>query len=77
VGCGGGGSPENRGLRIGNPGCDENTVVAQLKKVFLDEDLLYRNAVIQQVALGLGFEGVGSGDLDGFQDVCCRTTRSF
>jgi hypothetical protein len=46
-------------------------------KVFLEEDLLYRNAVIQQVALGLRFEGVGSGDLDGFQDVCCRTTRSF
>lgn len=25
--------------------------------------------MIQQVALGLGFEGVGSGDLDGFQEV--------
>jgi ABC-type proline/glycine betaine transport system substrate-binding protein len=52
-------------------------VVAQLTKIFLEEDLRYRNAVIQQVALGLGFEGVGSGDLGGFQDVWLPTTRSF
>ena len=52
-------------------------MVAQLTKIFLEEDLRYRNAVIQQVALGLGFEGVGSGDLGGFQDVWLPTTRSF
>jgi hypothetical protein len=32
VGCGGGGSSENRELKIGNIGWDETTVVAQLTK---------------------------------------------
>ena len=67
--CGGGGSPENRELRIGNIGWDENTVVTQLTKILLEEDLGYGNVEIQQVDLGLVFEGVGSGDLDAFQDV--------
>jgi glycine betaine/proline transport system substrate-binding protein len=69
VGCGGGGSPENRELRIGNIGWDENTVVAQLTKVLLEDELGYGNVEIQQVDLGLVFEGVSSGDLDVFQDV--------
>jgi glycine betaine/proline transport system substrate-binding protein len=66
---GGGCSPENRELRFGNIGWDENTVVAQSKKVFLEEDLRHGNVEIQQVALGLVSEGVGSGDLDAVQDV--------
>ena len=69
AGCGGGGSPESRELRLGNIGWDENTVVAQLTKILLEEDLGYGNVEIQQVDLGLVFEGVRTGDLDAFQDV--------
>jgi hypothetical protein len=63
------GFPENRELRIGNIGWDENTVVAQLTKVLLEEDLHYGNVEIQQADLGLVFEGVRTGVLDTFQDV--------
>ena len=44
-------------------------VVAHLTKILLEEELGYSNVEIQQVDLGLVFEGVGSGDLDAFQDV--------
>ena len=44
-------------------------VIAHLTKILLEEELGYSNVEIQQVDLGLVFEGVGSGDLDAFQDV--------
>jgi ABC-type proline/glycine betaine transport system substrate-binding protein len=69
AGCGGGGTPESRELRLGNIGWDENTVVANLTKILLEEDLGYGNVEIQQVDLGLVFEGVRTSDLDAFQDV--------
>jgi len=70
AGCGGGGaSPENRELRIADIGWDENTVVAYLTKILLEEELGYGNVEIQNVDLGLVFEGVRTGDLDAFQDM--------
>jgi glycine betaine/proline transport system substrate-binding protein len=44
-------------------------VVANLTKILLEEDLGYGNVEIQQVDLGLVFEGVRTGDLNAFQDV--------
>ena len=43
--------------------------VAHLTTILLEEELGYSNVEIQQVDLGLVFEGVGSGELDAFQDV--------
>jgi glycine betaine/proline transport system substrate-binding protein len=68
AGCGGS-SPENRELRVANIGWDENTVVTNLTKILLEEELGYGNVEIQTVDLGLVFEGVATGDLDAFQDV--------
>ncbi len=69
AGCGGG-SPEDAELRIGvATGWDENAVVANLTKQLLEEELGYGEVQLQELELGLVFEGVGSGDLDAFQDM--------
>ena len=73
AGCGGGGGAGSAGskeqLKLGNIGWDENTVVANLTKILLEDDLGYDNVQIQQADVGPTFEGVASGDLDAFQDV--------
>ena len=70
AGCGGGSAPEDRELRIGvATGWDENAVVANLTKQLLEEELGYGEVELQELELGLVFEGVGSGDLDAFQDM--------
>ncbi len=70
TGCGGGGSsPENRELKIGNIGWDENVAVSNLTKVLLEEELGYESVELQTADVGRVFEGVGNGDLDAFQDV--------
>jgi glycine betaine/proline transport system substrate-binding protein len=69
AGCGGGSAPEDRELRIGvATGWDENAVVANLTKQLLEEELGYE-VQLQELELGLVFQGVGSGDLDAFQDM--------
>jgi glycine betaine/proline transport system substrate-binding protein len=56
-------------LTLGNIGWDENTVIANLTKILLEEDLDYDNVEIQQADVGPTFQGVATGDLDAFQDV--------
>jgi glycine betaine/proline transport system substrate-binding protein len=69
AGCGGS-SPENRELNLGvATGWDENQVVANLTKTLLEEELGYGEVRLTELELGPVFEGVGSGDLDAFQDV--------
>ena len=69
AGCGGS-APEDRELQIGvATGWDENAVVANLTKQLLEEELGYGEVQLQELELGLVFEGVGSGDLDAFQDM--------
>ena len=69
AGCGGR-APEDRELQIGvATGWDENAVVANLTKQLLEEELGYGEVQLQELELGLVFEGVGSGDLDAFQDM--------
>src|SRR5918998_6709004 len=71
AGCGGGGgAPESRELNIGvATGWDENQVIANLTKQLLEEELGYGEVRLTELELGLVFEGVGSGDLDAFQDM--------
>ncbi len=69
-GGGGGGSAENKELNLGvATGWDENYVVANLTKQLLEEELGYEEVRLQELELGLVFEGVASGDLDAFQDM--------
>jgi glycine betaine/proline transport system substrate-binding protein len=69
AGCGGS-APEDRELQIGvATGWDENAVVANLTKQLLEEELGYGEVQLQELELGLVFEGVGRGDLDAFQDM--------
>ncbi|CAN5236809.1 glycine betaine ABC transporter substrate-binding protein [soil metagenome] len=72
AGCGGGGgeSAENKELTLGvATGWDENAVVANLTKQLLEEDLGYSSVELQDLELGLVFEGVANGDLAAFQDM--------
>jgi glycine betaine/proline transport system substrate-binding protein len=72
AGCGGGGggSPENQRLNLGvATGWDENQVIANITKQLMEEDLGYQEVKLTELELGPVFEGVGSGDLDAFQDM--------
>ena len=72
AGCGGGGgqSAENKELTLGvATGWDENAVVANLTKQLLEEELGYSSVELQNLELGLVFEGVANGDLAAFQDM--------
>jgi glycine betaine/proline transport system substrate-binding protein len=74
AGCGGSSSKE---LKIADIGWDENTAVANLTKVLLEDQLGYDNVTIQNVDLGLVFKGVDTGDLDAFQDVWLPNHREL
>ncbi len=71
AGCGGGGgSVENKKLNLGvATGWDENGVIANVTKQLLEEDVGYQEVQLTELELGPVFEGVGSGDLDAFQDM--------
>jgi glycine betaine/proline transport system substrate-binding protein len=69
-GGGGGGSSENQRLNLGvATGWDENQVIANITKQLMEEDLGYQEVKLTELELGPVFEGVGSGDLDAFQDM--------
>jgi len=69
-GGGGGGSSENQRLNLGvATGWDENAVIANITRQVMEEDLGYQEVKLTELELGPVFEGVGSGDLDAFQDM--------
>lgn len=69
AGCGGGGSAENKSLNLGvATGWDEAAVVANLTKLVMEEDFGYE-VQLQELELGPVIQGVGSGDLDAYQDI--------
>ena len=72
-GCAGGAQNE---LRIPDIGWTENTAVANLTKVLMEDELGY-NVTVQTVDLGLVFKGVDTGDLDAFQDVWLPNHRDL
>ena len=75
TGCGG--SSQNKELRVGNIGWDENVAVSNLTKVLLEDDLGYDNVELKTLDVGDLFRGVGSGDLDAFQDVWLPNHKDY
>ncbi len=73
AGCGGGeggDSAEQDGeLTLGNIGWTENEAIANLTKVVMEEDLGYAEVEVQLADLAPVMQGVGSGEIDAFQDV--------
>jgi glycine betaine/proline transport system substrate-binding protein len=68
TGCGGLG--QDKGLRLGNVGWDENVAVSNLTKVLLEDELDYEGVEIRTAEdLDSTFRDVASGELDAFQDV--------
>lgn len=66
VGCGGGGGQR---LDIADIGWTENTAIAALTKVLLEEELGYEEVTIHTSALDSVYASVAERDLDAFQDV--------
>jgi len=74
-GCGGGASA--RTLDIADIGWTENTAIAQLTKVLLEEQLGYGEVTLHTSDLDSVYEEVGRGDLNAFQDVWLPNQRSL
>jgi glycine betaine/proline transport system substrate-binding protein len=75
TGCGGGGS--GKALAIADIGWTENTAIAGLTVVLLEEELGYEEVTINTSELDSVFEGVAKGDLDAFQDVWLPNQRDL
>jgi glycine betaine/proline transport system substrate-binding protein len=74
-GCGGGASA--RTLDIADIGWTENTAIAQLTKVLLEEQLGYGEVTLHTSDLDSVYEEVGRGDLNAFQDVWLPNQRGL
>ena len=66
AGCAG---SESKDLVIGDVGWDEGVAVSNLTKALLEEELGYGSVELETLDAASLFEGVGSGELDAFQDV--------
>jgi len=67
TGCGGPG--QDKGLRLGSIGWDENVAVSNLTKALLEDELGYENVEISTAELDATYRAVAGGELDAFQDV--------
>jgi glycine betaine/proline transport system substrate-binding protein len=68
TGCGGG-AGSVKTLDIADIGWTENTAIAHLTKVLLEEELGYEKVTIHTSELDSVYDSVAKGDLDAFQDV--------
>ena len=75
LGCGGGAS--GRTLDIADIGWTENTAIAQLTKVLLEEQLGYEEVTVRTSDLDSVYEDVAEGNLDAFQDVWLPNQRGL
>ena len=75
VGCGGG--SDKKTLEIADIGWTENTAVAALTKVLLEQELGYDRVTIHATALNSTYDSVAQGDLDAFQDVWLPNQRDL
>jgi len=75
AGCGS--SSQNKELKLGNIGWDENVAVGNLTKVLLEDELGYEKVELRTLDVGPLYEGVGNGDLDAFQDVWLPAHRDY
>jgi glycine betaine/proline transport system substrate-binding protein len=74
-GCGGGDS--GRTIDIADIGWTENTAIAQLTKVLLEEQLGYEEVIVHTSDLESVYGDVAEGDLDAFQDVWLPNQRGL
>ena len=75
TGCGG--ADSDKRVTIADIGWTENTAIAQLTKVLLEEQLGYQEVTIKTTDLDSVYEGVADGDLDAFQDVWLPNQRDL
>jgi glycine betaine/proline transport system substrate-binding protein len=75
MGCGGGASGKT--LDIADIGWTENTAIAHLTKVLLEEELGYEEVTVHTSDLDSVYEDVAQGDLDAFQDVWLPNQRGL
>ncbi len=75
-GCGGSGA-SGRTIDIADIGWTENTAIAQLTKVLLEEQLGYEEVVVHTSDLESVYGDVAEGDLDAFQDVWLPNQRAL
>lgn len=73
-GCGGSGASA-RTIDIADIGWTENTAIAHLTKVLLEEQLGYEEVIVHTSDLDSVYEDVAQGDLDAFQDVWLPNQR--
>jgi glycine betaine/proline transport system substrate-binding protein len=76
AGCGGGGGGGET-LDIADIGWTENTAIAALTKVLLEEELGYEQVNIKTSDLDSVYDSVAEGDLDAFQDVWLPNQRDL
>ena len=72
-----GGEEGAKELDIADIGWTENTAVAHLTKVLLEEELGYEEVIIHTYALDSVYDSVAKGDLDAFQDVWLPNQRGL
>ena len=77
TGCGGSGASGSKTLDVADIGWTENTAIAQLTKVLLEEELGYEEVTIHVSELDSVYEDVAEGDLDAFQDVWLPNQRGL
>src|ERR671917_1170761 len=75
-GCGASGA-SGRTIDIADIGWTENTAIAHLTKVLLEEELGYEQVTIQTTDLDSVYGSVAEGDLDAFQDVWLPNQRDL
>src|ERR687897_1542900 len=66
-----------RTLDIADIGWTENTAIAQLTKVLLEDQLGYEEVTVRTSDLDSVYDGVAQGDLDAFQDVWLPNQRAL
>jgi glycine betaine/proline transport system substrate-binding protein len=76
-GGGGGGASGSKTLDIADIGWTENTAIAQLTKVLLEEQLGYEQVTVHTSDLDSVYDDVAEGDLDAFQDVWLPNQRDL
>jgi glycine betaine/proline transport system substrate-binding protein len=75
AGCGGAGGAKK--LTVADIGWTENTAIAYLTKVLLQEQLGYEEVTVKTSDLDSVYQGVANGDLDAFQDVWLPNQRTL
>src|SRR5918996_4047138 len=76
AGCSGG-ADGGETLDLADIGWTENTAIAHLTKVLLEEELGYEQVTIQTTDLDSVYGSVAEGDLDAFQDVWLPNQRDL